>query len=144
MKVLISACLLGENCKYNGGNNFNATLAEFLADKEVVTICPEVFGGLPTPRLPVEIADGKAINVNGEDCTPQFEKGALLALEIAKREQPDIIILQPRSPSCGVYKIYDGSFCGKLIDGMGFTARVLKENGFAIYESEEIIDNKGV
>lgn len=139
MKVLVSACLLGDNCKYNGKNNFNEQLFRFLADKEVISICPEVFGGLSTPRSPVEIVGGKAINKLGEDCTAQFEKGAKIALEIAEREQPDLIILQPRSPSCGAKQIYDGTFSGKLIDGQGFTARLLKEKGFLLKEPEDLI-----
>ena len=139
MKVLVSACLLGDNCKYNGKNNFNEKLFRFLADKEVIAICPEVFGGLSTPRSPVEIVGGKAINKLGEDCTAQFVKGAKIALEIAEREQPDLIILQPRSPSCGVKQIYDGTFSGKLIDGQGFTARLLKEKGFLLKEPEDLI-----
>ena len=110
MKILVSACLVGDNCKYNGGNNLNERLVEFLAAHEVAKVCPEFLGGLPTPRAPAEIQKGQVVNTEGRNVTKEFEAGALRAFEIVEKEKPDLIILQSRSPSCGIKQIYDGTF----------------------------------
>ena len=140
MKIMVSACLLGENCKYSGGNNKNEAVLCFVEDPgiEVIPVCPEVMGGLPTPRAPAEIRDGVVVTRDGRTVDAQFRAGAEKCLEIARRERPDLIILQSRSPSCGVKQIYDGTFTGTLIDGMGVTARLLRENGFRLVDAEEI------
>ena len=140
MKVMVSACLAGENCKYNGGNNRNDRLMELLAGQEVITVCPEQLGGLPTPRVPSEICDGVVMAKDGRNVDREFRAGAGKCLEIAQREQPDLIVLQSRSPSCGVKQRYDGTFSGTLIKGMGVTAEVLIKHGFQVVDVEEITD----
>ena len=138
MKIMVSACLLGRRCKYNGGDNFNEALARFLEDHEVVPVCPEVAGGLPVPRRRCEIRDGAVTNDAGETVDAAFRAGAAECLKIAKDEGIDLAILQPRSPSCGVCQIYDGTFSGRLIDGSGVFAALLKEHGFKVIEPGDI------
>ena len=138
MKIMVSACLAGENCKYNGGNNRNEELIRLLSGHTVIPVCPEVLGGLPVPRVPAEIVGGVVTNREGESVDEAFRKGASLALEIAMREQPDRIILQSRSPSCGVKQIYDGTFSGKLVPGMGVFAEMAKKAGFRVVDVEDL------
>ena len=135
MKIMVSACLLGENCKYNGGNNRNPELLRLLSGHTVIPVCPEVLGGLPTPRIPAEIVNGTVMNREGSSVAAEFREGAGKALQIAKSCRPDLIILQPRSPSCGVKEIYDGSFSGKLIPGRGVFAGLALENGFRVVDA---------
>ena len=137
-KIMVSACLLGENVKYNGGNNKNETLLHLLSGHTVIPICPEVLGGLPVPRIPAEIVNGEVINRNGESVDEAFRKGAEKALEIAKQEKPDMIILQSHSPSCGVKQVYDGTFTGTLIPGQGMFAQMAQEAGFKVIDIEDI------
>ena len=136
MKIMVSACLLGENCKYSGGNNLSPDLLRLLAGHTVIPVCPEVLGGLPIPRIPAEIVNGIVINREGVSVDGPFRLGAARALELARQEKPDLIILQSRSPSCGVKQRYDGTFTGTLIDGAGVTAQLLLENGIIIYNEE--------
>ena len=138
MKILVSACLLGENCKYNGKNNYSERVAAYVAGHEVIPVCPEVLGGLPTPRDPSEIVDGVVISCKGVNVDRQFREGAKEALRIAEENNIDLAILQSRSPSCGVRQIYDGSFTGKLIPGQGVFAKLLSENDFRVLDCEEI------
>lgn len=138
MKIAVSACLLGDNCKYNRGNNYSEKLVEFLKDYQVISLCPEVLGGLPTPRKPAEIVDGRVKLKNGDSVDYEFRKGALIALEKVLENQVDLVILQSRSPSCGVNKIYDGSFSGKLIEGSGVFAKLLKDKGIAMIDVEDL------
>lgn len=138
MKILVSACLLGENCKYNGGNNYSAVLAAFLEGHDVIPVCPEVLGGLPVPRYPCEIVNGVVLRQDGVSCDREYHLGAEKALEIAKKEQVDLAVLQSRSPSCGVRQIYDGSFSKKLIDGQGVFAEMLIREGFPVKDIEEL------
>ena len=138
MKIMVSACLAGENCKYNGGNNRNEKVLELFAGNEVLTVCPEEMGGLPTPRIPAEIRDGEVVNKAGISVDREFRIGAEKCLEIALREQPDLVILQSRSPSCGVKQRYDGSFSGTLVDGAGVTAQLLIQNGFRVVDVEDL------
>lgn len=130
--VMVSACLLGVNCKYNGGNNNNEELLKLLKNKNVIPICPEIYGGLPTPRIPSEIKNGKVINKSNIDVTMQFEKGALETLKLAQKLNVKIAYLKQNSPSCGFGSIYDGTFSGNKIPGDGVTAKLLKENGIKI------------
>ncbi len=141
MKILVSACLLGENCKYSGGNNLNPELIRLLSGHEVIPVCPEVLGGLPVPRVPAEIVNGTVINRDGESVDEAFRKGAERALEIAEKERPECIVLQSRSPSCGVKEIYDGSFSGKKIPGMGIFAKPAREHGFRVMDMEDVLKN---
>ncbi|MEG0273709.1 MAG: DUF523 domain-containing protein [Longicatena sp.] len=137
MRYAISACLTGVNCKYSGGNNLENELMEYIKDKEYMTICPEVLGGLPIPRLSCEIVDGKILNTANEDCTEAFYVGARIALEQIIEYQADIVILQPRSPSCGVGHIYDGTFQGRLKDGNGIFVEMLLKEGIPAMTWEE-------
>lgn len=133
---LISACLAGINCKYNGNNNYNEKAFELVKSGEAIPVCPEQLGGLITPRIPAEIriinGNRRVINKNGEDVTAQFEKGADEVLQLCKKLNVDKVILQARSPSCGVGKIYSGDFDGTLIDGNGITAQLLIDNGIEV------------
>lgn len=138
MKILVSACLAGENCKYSGGNNYSEKLMKFLEGHEVVTVCPEVLGGLPTPRVPSEIIRGVVTNREGIVVDREFRLGAEKALKIALREKVDLAILQSRSPSCGPKEVYDGNFSKRLVPGMGVFARLLKENGVKILDIEDL------
>lgn len=143
---LISACLAGVNCKYNGGNNLNPKIVQLLKEKKAILICPEQLGGLSTPRLPSEIITDKegnkrVINIEGKDLTKEFLKGAEETLKIAKLAGVEAAILKARSPSCGKGKIYDGQFRGKLIEGNGITAELLEKNGIKIYTEEDDIEH---
>ena len=142
MKILLSACLAGDNCKYNGGNNLNARLVDFIEAHEVVKVCPEVLGGLPTPRSPAEIVKGEVINREGKNVTREFEAGAQKAFKIVKKENPDMIILQSRSPSCGIKQIYDGTFSGNKIPGHGLFAALCIEAGYNVLDIEDIDEIK--
>lgn len=137
--LLISACLLGTNCKYNGGNNAlpPLKLAALETQYRLVPVCPERDGGLPTPRLPSERLGERVLNRAGEDVTEAFRRGAALALETARREGCRTALLKERSPSCGSGKIYDGSFRSRVIVGDGITAELLKENGIAVFGESE-------
>ena len=138
MKIMISACLAGENCKYDGGNNRNEKVVSLFAGNDVITFCPEVMGGLPTPRIPSEIRDGIVVNRDGVRVDKEFRRGAEKTLKIAEREQPDLIILQSRSPSCGVKQRYDGTFSGTLINGSGVAAELLIQHGFHVIDVEDL------
>ncbi|WP_306489823.1 DUF523 domain-containing protein [Anaerococcus octavius] len=138
MKVAVSACLLGENCKYNGGNNYNKKLVNFVESYEVIAMCPEVLGGLAIPRPPAEIVNGLVRQKNGISVDNEFKKGAQKALNIIKKNKIGLVILQSRSPSCGVNNVYDGSFTGKLIEGKGAFARILEENNIEVIDVEDL------
>ena len=137
-KILISACLLGENCKYNGGNNSDAIPADALAKLrqiyELIAVCPECMGGLTTPREPAEIcANGRVLTkFSGCDVTAEFILGAQICAEIASENGCKIAVLKERSPSCGSGEIYDGSFTGRLVNGDGITAAALKSLGVRV------------
>ncbi len=136
-KVLVSACLLGENCKYNGKNNkCEKVIALREKGVEFVAICPECFGGLKIPREPSEIKNGRVYSKSGEDVTEKFVSGAEKSLYIAEECFCDTAILKARSPSCGFGEIYDGSFSSSLVRGNGITAQLLYENGIRIYTEE--------
>ena len=139
MKIMISACLTGENCKYNGGSNLRPELLALLSGHTLVPVCPEVLGGLPVPRIPAEIVDGTVINREGVSVDAAFRRGAEKALEIAAAEQPDLIILQPRSPSCGAGQIYDGTFSGTLVRGKGVFAEMAVNAGFRVMDAEDAL-----
>lgn len=138
MKIAVSACLLGENCKYNGGNNYNEKLARFLEGHEVVGVCPEVLGGLPTPRPTSEIVDGVVRHKDGTSVDKEFRKGAEASLKIVKETGAELVILQSRSPSCGIGTIYDGTFSKTLISGDGVFVKLLKENGIRVMDVAEL------
>lgn len=137
-RILISACLVGDNVKYNGGNNLSPYIDALLEKYELVPFCPEVEGGLSIPRNPSEQQGEQVIMDNGKDVTYQFNRGAELAYNICLALQIKIAILKERSPSCGVHQIYDGTFKGVKIDGMGVTASLLKRKGISVYSEDEI------
>lgn len=140
MRVAVSACLLGENCKYSGGNNRCEELVEALRGYEVIPVCPEVLGGLGTPRPPAELVDGVVLTRDGGSVDETYRVGALRALELIQRAGGcDMAVLQPRSPSCGVHHVYDGSFSGQLVPGAGVFAHMLGEHGISCYEPDEAL-----
>ncbi len=138
VKIMVSACLLGENCKYNGGNNYSEKVAGYIEGHQVIPVCPEVLGGLPTPRVPSEIVDGVVMSQDGRSVDKEFRRGAELALRKAMEEKTELVILQSRSPSCGARQIYDGTFSGTKTDGQGIFAELLRKNGFAVADVEEL------
>ena len=139
-KLLISACLLGENCKYSGGNNYEP-LTEALGERfELVPVCPERLGGLTSPREPAE----RVLSRTGEDWTAAFYLGAERTLEIARREGISQAVLKERSPSCGCGAVYDGTFTGTVVPGDGVAAELLKRHGVHIRgesQIEELLKN---
>ena len=137
--VLVSACLLGENCKYNGGNNYNEVLDEFLKNKKVIPVCPERDGGLPAPRASVELIDNVPYDKDGNCYEEAFQKGIAMALKAATAEEIDYAVLQSRSPTCGVSRVYDGTFSGKLTEGDGRLVQALKEQGIKVYDVTEFV-----
>lgn len=138
---IVSACLAGVNCKYSGSNNENEKIVELVKQGKAIPICPEQLGGLPTPRPSCEIViqDGtrKVLTKEGQDCTREFMEGAEKTLAIARITEADTAILQPRSPSCGHGQIYDGTFSGRLIEGSGLTAELLRKNGIIVFMADE-------
>lgn len=140
MKIVCSRCLLGINCKYNGGNNDSEKLHAFIEKNhcKVISVCPEVMGGLPVPRIPSEIRNGTVINKKNESVDKQFRKGAKIAMDIVRKEKPDIVILQSRSPSCGLKEVYDGSFTGRKVEGSGIFAQMLKDEGVKAVDIEDL------
>ena len=148
MRVLVSACLLGENCKYSGGNNLAAGLSAALETAGItyIPVCPEQAGGLPTPRVPAERLGDRVVNKIGEDVTAQFMAGAQAALGTARTYGCTAAILKKNSPSCGCGTIYDCSFTCKLTEGDGVTAELLKQYGIVIYNEDhyaELIEGFG-
>lgn len=132
MKIMVSACLLGYNVKYDGGNNLNSELIDFLKDYEVISICPEVIGGLSIPRIPSEIINNSVINKEKIDVTKEFTKGAIKTLELAKKNNIKVAILKDGSPSCGSSYIYNGTFTHTRINNLGITSKLLKANGIIV------------
>lgn len=145
--ILLSACLLGEKCRYNGKSSLYPSLLRKLRGRRILAVCPEQLGGLTTPRPPAEITggDGRAVlkgaagvkNNRGEDVTVFFRRGAEKTWEIVYGEGIKEAILKDKSPSCGKNHIYDGSFQGRLRPGLGVTAALLREKGVTIYTETE-------
>lgn len=135
--ILVSACLLGLNCCYNGKNKFNRKITQLLEKFVFLPICPEQLGGLPTPRFPAEKRGSRVFNSQGQDLTEIYQKGAQEVIKIAKLMGIKKAILKERSPSCGVNWIYDGSFSKKLIRGEGILTNLLKKNKIQVISEEE-------
>lgn len=140
---LVSSCLAGVNCRYNGGNSKNKIASKLVEEGKAIPICPEVLGGLSTPRACCEMITDKkgnkrVISKEGKDCTSEFVIGAEKTLKIAQIIGAKIAILQSKSPSCGYGFVYDGSFSRELIEGNGFTADLLSKNGITIYNENDI------
>ena len=137
-RILVSACLLGECCKYNGSHNYSAGVAALDEKFELIPVCPECFGGLTIPRPPSEIRGGRVYAKTGEDVTVQFQEGAEQTLYIAREKNCPAALLKERSPSCGHSVIYDGSFSGTLTEGNGVTAALLLANGIAVFGETQV------
>ena len=138
MKLLVSACLMGVGCRYDGKSNELPQLAELLARHHCIPACAEVFGGLPTPRVPAEIRDGRVVNKEGRDVTVEFARGAEEVARLAKVTGCTAALLKERSPSCGCGKVYDGTFTKTLVEGDGLTAKALKELGLTVYGESQL------
>lgn len=139
--ILVSACLVGINTKYNGENNYHELIYELVRNGKAIPLCPEQLGGLSTPRVPAEIkyinGERRVYDKEGKDVTKEFEKGAKEVLDFVKKMNIKKAILQSKSPSCGVGKIYDGMFKGKIIDGNGILANLLIENGIEVIDIKD-------
>lgn len=138
MNILISACLLGIDCRYDGTGFFIEKLHALKDKYHLIPVCPEIFGGLKTPRNPAEIIGDRVITKNGEDVTKNYQKGANEVLKLAKFYDCKLAILKERSPSCGYGEIYDGTFSGTVINGNGVTAELLIENGIKVIGESQI------
>lgn len=137
MKILVSSCVMGKNCKYNGGNNYNSRVMEFLKDKEVIEICPELLADLPIPRPSAELVDGVVMSIDGENVDNEYRHAVELAMREIGNVDIDLVILQSRSPTCGVNQVYDGSFTGRLIKGQGLFAQALLKAGYKVVDAED-------
>ena len=138
MNILVSACLLGIGCRYDGKCKPNEDVIKLSEEHNLVPFCPEIYGGLPTPRVPSEIVGEKVLNAEGEDVTEQYSKGAEEALKTAKMFGCEVAIMKEKSPSCGNGLVHTGKFDGGLIEGDGITVRILKKNGIRVFGESEI------
>ena len=136
--IIVSACLAGVKCRYDGKDNANHKVIKMVKKGIAIPICPEQLGGLQTPRIPAEICEDIVLNKKGENVTSQFKKGAKETLHIAELANCHKAILKQNSPSCGYGKIYDGSHTGRIIDGMGLTAKLLSQKGIVILTEEDL------
>ena len=137
-KLLISACLYGEKCRYDGKDNMLSCL-DLLKDKfTLIPVCPEVSGGLETPRNPSEIIGDRVVMNNGRDVTAEYTKGAEIALGTAIENGCDVALMKAKSPSCGYGRIYDGTFSRTLTDGDGITVKLLKKHGIKVFNETQI------
>ena len=130
--LLVSACLLGEKCRYDGGSQYCAKVMRLAERYEFVPVCPEVLGGMPTPRPPSEILGDRVISMDGRDVTAQFRLGAERSLAAARKAGAVKALLKSGSPSCGRGLVHDGLFSGKMVPGNGVTTALLEENGLAV------------
>lgn len=137
-KILVSACLLGIDCKYSGGNNLNEKVLDYIKDYEVIPVCPEIMGGLSTPRPPSERIGDKVLNNQGIDVTNEYTKGANETLKLAKLFNVKKALLKAKSPSCGKGQIYDGTFKGVLVTGNGVTVGLLESNGIEVITEQDL------
>lgn len=140
MRLLVSACLLGVRCRYDGATKPlpAETLQRLRARHALVPVCPEQLGGLPTPRAPSERRGDRVVANTGRDVTAEYARGAAEALRLARLLGCEAALLKARSPSCGRGEIYDGSFTGARVPGDGVTAALLAENGLPVYTEDEV------
>ena len=136
--LLISACLLGVRCRYDGGEQYLPAVAKLMERYALVAVCPEVLGDMPAPRTPAEIRGGRVVSIDGEDRTEKFRLGAERALAMARGVGAKKALLKSHSPSCGKSLVYDGTFSGKLVPGSGRAAALLEENGVKVFTEEEV------
>ena len=141
--ILVSACLLGENCRYDGSNKQNDRLIQFLEGKKYLPVCPEVLGGSEIPRCPAERREDRIVQKDGTDVTENFMAGCEKIFKIIENDEVEYAILQPKSPSCGVHQIYDGTFSATLTKGKGYFAQQLTERKIPIYDIENFFTDKG-
>lgn len=142
MKIIVSACLLGKRCKYNGGDNYRQEVVDFCRGKEVIPVCPEIEAGMPCPRPPVEIVDGKVTDCHGKDVDKKYRKGVEKVLKEIGDTPVALAVLKSRSPTCGVHEIYDGTFTGRKIKGSGILAEALRNKGIPVIDEEDALFNK--
>ena len=138
-RILVSACLLGLKVRYDGKEKTNEELVEKIKDYDFIPVCPEIFGGLSTPRVPAEIRENKVINKEGIDVTSNYNRGAEEVLKLAKKFNIKKAVLKSKSPSCGKGKVYDGTFSGNLVDGFGVTAKLLMDNGIEVLSEDDFL-----
>lgn len=138
MNLLVSACLLGLGCRYDGASLRDDAVVSLSARCGLIPVCPEQLGGLPTPRSPVELCGGKAVDRTGADRTREFERGAEETVKLARLFGCRCAVLKSRSPSCGCGLVYDGSFTGKLVSGNGIAAARLLREGIAVIPETEL------
>ena len=138
MKILVSACLLGTRCRYDGASKAHPEIAALAERHTLIPVCPEQLGGLPTPRTPAERQGVRVVTKTGSDVTEQYLRGAEETLKLCKLLGCEAAVLKERSPSCGCEEIYDGTFSGTLTAGDGVTAEVLKAQGIAVYGESQI------
>lgn len=138
MNILVSACLLGTACRYDGKAKANEKVVGLLKKETLIPVCPEQLGGMTTPRLPSEIRGDRVVNEAGEDVTACYQKGAEEALKLAKLYGCSLALLKERSPSCGCGQIYDGTFSKNLTEGDGITAGLLKKNGIRVIGESDL------
>ena len=137
-KIIVSACLLGENCKYNGGNNYDPKVAAFVRGREVIPVCPEALAGMGIPRTPMEIVGGILTTADGKVVDTQVRRAVAQILDQIRDEDIECAILQSRSPTCGVHQVYDGTFSKKLVDSAGVLAQALKDAGYRVVDREDL------
>lgn len=136
--ILVSACLLGEKCRYDGQGNYSSAVEQVLEGQTVVSVCPEVAGGLGVPRPPAEIVDDRVLREDGTDVTAEYEAGVQVCMAVVEKYSVTRAILKARSPACGCGTIYNGQFNGTIISGDGLLARALKARGIPC-ETEESV-----
>jgi uncharacterized protein YbbK (DUF523 family) len=141
-KVIVSACLLGENCKYNGGNNYDPKVEAFCRGREVIPVCPEVLAGLGIPRITIEIKDGIVTRRDGLVVDEAIRQAVAQILEQIRDADIVCAVLKARSPTCGVHQVYDGTFSGKLVSGAGVLAQALKDAGYVVLDNEDLEENQ--
>ena len=137
-RILVSACLLGVNCRYNGERKKLEGIERLMERAELIPVCPEILGGLPTPRPPAERVGERVMNREGADVTEAYQRGAQETLRLAELFGAKVALLKERSPSCGMGKIHDGSFQGRIVDGSGVTAELLSSHGISVYGESRI------
>ncbi len=138
MNILISACLLGIPCRYDGQAKYYRNIEALREKYNLIPFCPEIYGGLPTPRPPAEIIGHKVINEEGVDLTKEYERGALIGLSLMELFNCKVALLKSKSPSCGTEQVYDGTFSGKLIPGEGVFAKLLRQNGYFLFNEKNM------
>ena len=141
-KVLVSLCLLGAGCRYDGKGN-QVDLSALMARAELIPVCPEQLGGLPTPRPPAEIQNGQVVSRTGDDVTAAYRRGAEQTLRLCRLTGCSAAVLKANSPSCGCGQVHDGSFSGALVPGSGITAQLLKDHGVRVLTEEDLLSSGG-